>query len=128
MTVHPLLMNPSTLEQNTEFCSRIVRTEQNDSSTDEADPRADHIPLVRACLLNNPKPQQRSENINSPTGSIGTSRRRINARQGECEDEKRNSAGSYPERAFAEPQPRPEGEATCDLAQRGYRVLVEGVH
>ena len=46
----------------------------------------------------------------------------INARQSQREDNKRKKTWERPEWTFAKPQPRPEREATCDLACCGHRI------
>jgi hypothetical protein len=49
---------------------KIARTKQDEGCPDKADARTDHVPLIGVRLLDDPKPKQRRQNVNSPISSV----------------------------------------------------------
>lgn len=99
------------------------RPEDDDRGPNEGDNRADKVPAIRRMTLDEPKPKERSGDIDPAIGRIGASgERSIDQGKEPGEERERGDPRSDPESRLAEAKPGPESETAGDFSDRGESV------
>ena len=120
MHVRRLLIPSRVSCERTRVQSRGSRPQQDDGRPHEADAGARDVPAVWTDTLYDPEPEQGGDDVDAAVGRVGPSGRiTVDERQQVGEQGQRDASRNEPPDGFVQAKPRPEGEAACDLGDRG---------
>src|SRR5690606_39067602 len=111
------------------IASNRSRPPEDDGCACQRHEHAEGVPAVGRLAFHCPQPHDGRGDVNAAVGGIGSPGEiRLHAGEGIGEEGEARHAGRQPPCALAQPEPRPEGEAACNLADRRNDVPADGGH